>query len=84
VPKGPGSAGRLQFPQQSSLVEVVDERALAIDLQHGQPFAIPRLELGIARDVDELVLDTEARELLLRAVAETAVPRSEEDDARYG
>src|SRR4051812_44083278 len=30
----------------------VDERALAVDLHHREPLAVPRLELGVAGDVD--------------------------------
>jgi len=70
----------LHFSQQRSLVEVVDEGTLAVDLEDGQPLAVPRLELWIAGDIDELVLDPEPCELLLGAVAEAAVLRGEEDD----
>jgi hypothetical protein len=31
---------------------VVDESALAVDLHDGEPLPVPRLELGIAFDVD--------------------------------
>jgi hypothetical protein len=61
---------------------------LPVDLDHRQPLAVPRLEVGIARDVDlveleaELLLKrTQARERLL---AQMAPRRVVEDDARYG
>jgi hypothetical protein len=82
VPKGSESAGRLQLPQQRSLIEVVDERPLAIDLEHGQPFAVARLELGIAGDVDQVVLDAEPRKLVPRALTQPATRGGEEDDPR--
>jgi hypothetical protein len=49
----------LDFPQQSGLVEVIDERAGSVDLDHGKPFSVPRLEVGDARDVHHVVLDAE-------------------------
>jgi hypothetical protein len=44
---------------QGGRVDVVDEGALAVDLDDGQPFAVPRLELGIAADVDLAKLEAE-------------------------
>jgi hypothetical protein len=38
---------------------VVDERSLAVDLHHGQPFAVARLERRVPVDRDLLVLELE-------------------------
>jgi hypothetical protein len=70
----------LDLPQQRSLVDEVDEGALPVDFDHRKPFPVPGLELGDAGDVDDLVLDREPGQLLLRAVAEPAAPRREQDD----
>jgi hypothetical protein len=50
-------------------VEVVDERPLAVDLDHRQPLPVGRLELGVAADVDLLQLEAElvAQRVQLRA-----------------
>ena len=82
MPKGRESAGRFQPAAERSLVQVVDEGPPTVDFQHGKPFAVARLQLGIAGDVDEFVRVAEARELLLGAVAEAAALRGEEDEAR--
>jgi hypothetical protein len=46
----------LCYPQKPTAealrVDVVDERALAVDFDHRQPLAITRLELVVAGDVD--------------------------------
>src|SRR6478672_9303569 len=56
-----------QIAEVRSLVQVVDERALAVDLDHGQPLAVPSLVLRAAADVDlaqlELVLLPQCCEL---------------------
>jgi hypothetical protein len=41
-----------QFAPQSGRIDVVDEGALAVDLDDRQPFPILRLELQIAVDLD--------------------------------
>jgi hypothetical protein len=41
---------------ERSRVDVVDKGTLAVDLDHRKPFAVPRLELRIAADVDLLEL----------------------------
>jgi hypothetical protein len=68
--------------------DVVDEGALAVDLDHRQPLAIPSLELWIAADVDllELERDLGARrhQHLAGAPAEVAPGGVEERDPRYG
>ena len=69
--------------------DVVDERAPAVDLDHGQKLAVPRLEGRIPADVDlrQLELDVRAHGVDRRArtVAEMAPLRGVEDDAnRYG
>jgi hypothetical protein len=47
-----GGLARAHLPPQGRVVDVVDEGALAVDLDHGQPLAIAGLQLGVARDVD--------------------------------
>jgi hypothetical protein len=37
---------------ESDLVDVVDERALAADLDHRQPLPVTRLQLRVTADVD--------------------------------
>jgi hypothetical protein len=39
--------------------DVVDERALAVDLDDGQPLAVASLELRVAGDVDLVQLEAE-------------------------
>jgi hypothetical protein len=67
-------------------IEVVDEGPLAVDLDDWQPLAVPGLELRVAADVDllelELVLDSELPERARRTLAEVAVLRVVQDDAR--
>jgi hypothetical protein len=76
------------FATERGLVDVVDERAPSLDLDHGQPFAVTGLELGITADVDllepksELLL--EGAELRPRPLAEVAALGPVEDDGRYG
>jgi hypothetical protein len=72
----------LQLPEESGLVDVVDEGSLAVDFEDRQPFAVPRLEPRVAGDVDDLVLHAQPPELLLGAVAEAAALRREEDEPR--
>ena len=60
----------LHFATKRTGVDVVDEGALAVDLDDRQPLAVARLELGVAGDVDFLELE--------RAV----VPRRRDDRAR--
>src|SRR5581483_4696389 len=56
---GPSEALTLcvQFAGKRGSVEVVDEGALAVDLDHRQPLAVPRLELGDTADVHLLELE---------------------------
>ena len=69
---------------------MVDERALAVDLDDREPFAIAPLEPGVAADVDllELELDvlSHVRDGRPRALAEMAARRVVEPDGvrRYG
>src|SRR2546428_13965148 len=63
VPEGSGSTGRLQLAQQRCLVDVVDEGALSVDFDHGQPLAIPGLERRVACDVDPLMNHAEPCQL---------------------
>jgi hypothetical protein len=66
-------------------VDVVGEGALALDLDHGQPFAVAGLELGIAADVDldelERMRGAHVLEHRARPLAEVAAGRSEQRDA---
>jgi hypothetical protein len=78
----PSSPFSTQLAQQRSLVDVEDERPLAVDLDDGQPLAVARLEVGVTRDVDGLVGDAEPVELGARTLAQRAVRRVDEDDAR--
>jgi hypothetical protein len=79
-----------ELAPERSLVDVVDEGARAVDLDDRQPFAIARLELIVAGDVDLLVREVELRtqplELPLRAPAQVAargvVQRDPTDTAR--
>jgi hypothetical protein len=43
--------------QERGGVQVVDEDALAVDLDHGEPLAVPGLQLGVAADVDLLEVE---------------------------
>jgi hypothetical protein len=74
---------------QRAGIDEVRERLLAVDLDDGQERAVPRLELGVARDVDELEIEAELvarlRHDLERAGAEAAVGSVVDPDAlRYG
>jgi hypothetical protein len=66
----------------------VRERALAVDLDDGEPLAIPRLELRIAGDVHLLQLEPEVGPRGLddakRGRAEVTALRVVEDDSGYG
>ena len=69
--------------------QVVDEGPLPLDLDNRQPFAVARLELGVAGDVDllelEVKLGAQDGKLVPGAVAEMA-PRGavEPHPWRYG
>jgi hypothetical protein len=67
-------------------LDVVDERPHAVDLDHGKPLPVARLELGVAPDVNLLQLEAEllaqGRDLRTRTLAEVASLRVVEDDAR--
>ena len=74
---------------QRALVDVVHERPHPVDLDDGQPFAIARFELRVARNVDLLELEAEllacgpdGREPALAEV--TALGVVDDDAARYG
>src|SRR5262249_39252473 len=60
---------------------VVDECALAVDLDHRQPLAVLRLELGIVADVHFLERDAGLRQDRARTLTEVAVARVVEDDS---
>ena len=73
------------LPAEGGLVEVVDERPLAVDLDDREPLPVARLELLDSRDVDLLVgeaeLGSKPGQLRAGALAERAVAGMEEDDA---
>jgi hypothetical protein len=71
-----------QFATQRGDRDPVDEGALAVDLENGQPLAVGRLERGIARDVDLAVVDVFRVEGPPRRLAKVAAVRGVEDDAR--
>jgi hypothetical protein len=66
----------------------VRERALAVDLDDGEPLAIPRLELGVACDVHLLQLEPDVVPRGLddakRGRAEVTALRVVDDDPGYG
>jgi hypothetical protein len=45
------------FAPEGAGVDEVDESALPVDLDHGQPLSVLRLELVVAADVDLLELE---------------------------
>jgi hypothetical protein len=70
-------------------MDVVGKDALALDLDHRQPFAVAGLELRVAADVDLLELErmprTHAVEYLPSPRAQVAAGRREQRDAdAYG
>ena len=77
-----------ELAPQRLRVDEVDERALAADLDDGQPLPVARLELRHAGDLDLLQLEPELRlepgERLPRPLAEVAAGGGVEDDFRYG
>jgi hypothetical protein len=74
-----------ELAAQRGRVDVVDERALAADLDDRQPLAIALLELGVAGDVDLAKLDALADERRTRPLAQVAALGAIENDvAAYG
>jgi hypothetical protein len=84
VPSARSGSGA-ELAAEGCLVEVVDEGALAVDLDDREPLAVAPFELLDARDVDLRVgkaqLGSERGELRARALAQRAVARVEERDA---
>jgi len=72
------------FSAQGIGVDVVDERALPVDLDDGEPLTVPGLELGVAADVDLLELDARSVQDVSCPLAEVATLRVVERDPRYG
>ncbi len=74
--------------QQSIGVHVVDESALAVDLDHREPLTVATLQLRHARDVDLLELEgrllADPLDLGPRPLAERAVTADVESDLRQG
>jgi hypothetical protein len=69
-------------------MHVVGENPFAVDLDHGQPLAVARLELGLAGDVDllelELLFGSQLGQQRSRTLAEMAVGGVVEGDPGYG
>jgi hypothetical protein len=67
-------------------VDVVDERALAVDLDHRQPITVAGFELGVASDVDLLELERKLSADALddppRTLAQMAALGAVEGDSR--
>jgi hypothetical protein len=59
---------------------VVDKSPLAVDLDHGEPLPVARLEVGIAGDVDLAVAHAFAVEDRACALAQVAAAGGVEDD----
>jgi hypothetical protein len=82
------STCRVELPRQRVREHVVDERPLAVDLDHGQPFAVASLELGVACDVDVAELEPPLAPNLLdncaSSIAEVAPHRVIQNDLRQG
>jgi hypothetical protein len=72
------------FSSKGARIDVVDERTAPVDLDHRQPFAVPRLELRIPCDVDLAEVDPGLAEDAAGALAEVTALRVEEDDVGYG
>jgi hypothetical protein len=78
-----------QPPPEGGFVYEVGKGSLTVDLDHRQPLAVSRLQLGVAGDVDlrelEIGLRGERAERLPRPLAEMAAGRVVENDLRrYG
>ena len=69
-------------------MHVIDETAPAVDLHHGDPFAVLRLELGIAVDRHLAQLEVElvvcSGDDAPGRLAEVAAHRGVQDDFGYG
>jgi hypothetical protein len=76
------------FAPKRTSVDVVDERALAPDLDHREPLAVARLQPGVAGDVD--LLELEGAVLARRsddgpcALAQVTALRVVDRDVDYG
>jgi hypothetical protein len=73
-----------ELPPQGGGIDVVDERALPVDLDDGQPFAVPRFEVRVAGDVDRAVRRAGVVQHAARPLAEVTALRVVEDDVVYG
>ncbi len=71
-----------ELPEQRGLIDVVDERPLAVDLDHRQPFSITRLQGLVSRDVHRVVFDAKTIQLRTRTLAEAAPLPMEEREPR--
>ena len=79
---------RFQATHQRLTVDVVGEEPLAVELHDRQPFAVERLQVRIATDVDldqvERVPRAHIAENSPRPLAEVAAGGGVERDLRYG
>ena len=77
-----------ELPTERFGVHVVREDPLAVDLDHGQPLAVARLQLRLPGDVDllelEALLAAQLGQLRPRTLAEMAVGSVVEGDPDYG
>jgi hypothetical protein len=76
----------VEAAQERGGVQVVDERTLAVDLDHRQPLAVAGLQLGVAADVDLLQIKLAPAPKLCerasRTLAEVTAFSVVDDDAR--
>ena len=77
-----------ELSAQRSRLDEIREGALAVDLDHRQPFAVLGLERLVAGDVDLLELEAlvglRGEDDPFRRLAEVAARGRVEDDAGYG
>ncbi len=77
-----------KFAAKRSRVYVVDEGALTVDLDHGQPLTIRRFQLRVPTDVDLLEVERKLAAHLLEdragTLAEVTALRVVQPDLSYG
>jgi hypothetical protein len=90
VPEGSRKGPSLpsETPPQRVRLDPVDRQPLAVELEHGEPFAVTPLEVGIAGDLDlldvEAELGAERLQVLARPLAEVAIARDVERERGQG
>jgi hypothetical protein len=76
------------FAAKRTRVDVVHEGPLTVDLDHGQPLPVPRLQLRIPSDVDLFEVEGDLGACVLddraSTLAEVAPLRVVQPDAPYG